>query len=614
MLLKATVLGAAFYVFYYLGWYLKYQVQVDTSPGGAVDWRRAQQEVVQVFRDSWRHYEHDAWGQDVYKPLSQRGENMGPKPLGWMIVDSLDTMMLMGLEDELKVSRAWIKNELSYDFDYDVNVFETTIRMIGGFLSAYYLSGDELYLDKAVDLGDRIVGGFDSPSGIPYASVNLKTRRGKQSHADGGASSTAEVATLQLEFKYLAKLTGEALYWEKAENVIKRLDDNNVQDGLVPIFVRPDSGRYQGNYIRLGSRGDTYYEYLIKQYLQTNKTEDIYKTMYDESLSGIKKHLLGHSEPNKLTFIGELENGVGGPLSSKMDHLVCFVGGMLALGATEGKSIDEARRSARWSPKLEQDFTLAKEMTHTCWKMYEDVEPSGLSPEIVVFNTDKSSTSDFYIKPMDKHNLQRPETIESLFVLYRITKDPIYREWGYKMFKSFEKYTKTPNGAYTSLKDVTSTPPKQMDNMESFWLSETLKYFYLLFEDDDSVLPLDQVVFSTEAHPMPVFDKGRFKTGWSRAHHEKSNAQEAHPKAQQAQAQEAHPKAQENAGAHQDKPKVLENAPAAEKPAKPAIEQLKEIKDELESEVKQQAQHDSDIAKKLKSGENVNKILDELIE
>jgi endoplasmic reticulum Man9GlcNAc2 1,2-alpha-mannosidase len=180
--------------------------------------------------------------------------------MGWVIVDALDTMMLMNLTDEVARARGWITKSLTWEQDKDVSLFETTIRMLGGLLSAHYLSGnDDVYLEKAVDLADRLLGGFESPSGIPYASVNLKQRVGVQSWDDGGASTTAEVSTLQLEFKYLAQLTGETLYWEKAEKVMEALESNKATDGLVPIFVSPETGLYTTKEIRLGSRGDSYY-------------------------------------------------------------------------------------------------------------------------------------------------------------------------------------------------------------------------------------------------------------------------------------------------------------------------------------------------------------------
>ena len=196
--------------------------------------------------------------------------------MGWIIVDALDTLMIMNLTSRVQHARNWIHNSLQYNQDHDVNTFETTIRMLGGLLSAHYLStqhpelaaiknddegspGEDLYIEKATNLADRLLGAFESPSGIPFASVNLKKSEGLPSHADSGASSTAEATTVQLEFKYLAKLTGEAEYWRMVEKVLAIVDAQGVEDGLVPIFIYPETGRFKGDNIRLGSRGDSYY-------------------------------------------------------------------------------------------------------------------------------------------------------------------------------------------------------------------------------------------------------------------------------------------------------------------------------------------------------------------
>ena len=110
-----------------------------------------------------------------------------------------------------------------------------------------------------------------------------------------------------------------------------------------------------------------------------------------------------------------------------------------------------------------------------------------------------------FFQPADTHNLQRPETIESLFVLYRLTGDRIYRDWGWKIFQSFEKYTKLAEG-YTSINNVKNPGnPGYRNKMESFFLGETLKYLYLLFSDNPELLPLDKYVFNTEAHPLPIY-------------------------------------------------------------------------------------------------------------
>ncbi|ANZ75090.1 BA75_02400T0 [Komagataella pastoris] len=528
MLAKAFLISALAYFLYYLTThvtdYWPSPIIVEQPRDNEI-WKTRKDEVREVFHQSWVDYVKNGWGKDVYHPVSQTAENMGQNPLGWIIVDSLDTLHLMNMSEELKHAGDWIEHELNYDFDYEVNVFETTIRMLGGFLSAFHLTKDNLYLDKAVDLADRLIGGFESNTGIPYASVNLKTGKGVRSHVDMGSSSTAEVATLQLEFKYLSQLTGNSIYWRKVENIMAVLDSNHPTDGLVPIYIQPETGLYWGKLIRLGSRGDSYYEYLIKQYLQTNET--VYKEMYDEAIQGVKKHLVRKSNPSRLTFIGELPNGINGEFSNKMDHLVCFLGGTLAVGATSGLTINEARQSDFWNPEREYQFSLGKELAYTCYKMYHDVSATGLAPEIVVFNTDKKVQRDFYIKPADTHNLQRPETVESLFYMFKITGDPMYREWGYEIFKNFVKHTSVTSGGrnndvrYSCLQDVTATTPNYKDDLESFWFAETLKYLYLLFDDDVAEQwDLKKVVFNTEAHPFPRFDQNlKFKTGWERLKH-----------------------------------------------------------------------------------------------
>lgn len=262
-----------------------------------VDWNDRREQVKAAFVLSWEGYEKYAWGtlclliwktfsinspniiltsaikgHDEYHPVSKKGNQITPKGLGWIIVDALDTLMIMNLTTQLSHARDWIVTSLDYDQDQAVNTFETTIRMLGGLLSAHYIStsfpdmapvndnlGEDLYIEKAADLADRLLGAFDSKSGVPYANVNLKESKGVPNYVDGGASSTAEAASLQLEFKYLALLTGEKNYWDKVEKVMQVIDENGMQDGLLPIYIFPDSGKFRGTLIRLGSRGDSYY-------------------------------------------------------------------------------------------------------------------------------------------------------------------------------------------------------------------------------------------------------------------------------------------------------------------------------------------------------------------
>ena len=479
----------------------------------AAEWESRAEKVKDAFKLSFHGYEKYAWGYDEFQPVSKNKRQMTQKGMGWIIVDALDTMMLMNLTSELSHARQWIHDDLTYDQDHDVNTFETTIRMLGGLLSAHYLStqfpgvyapieddlSDDLYIEKASDLADRLLGAYETSSGVPWASINLHSGAGIPSHTDGGASSTAEATSLQLEMKYLARLTGEDHYWDKAEHVMKVIDDNNPEDGLVPIFIYADKGSFRGENIRFGSRGDSYYEYLIKQYLQTSQQEPVYQAMWNETMAGMKKHLITYSFPNNFTVLGERPYGLNGNISPKMDHLVCFLPGTIALATTGGKTISEARAQPNWGAEQEEDMRLAEELMNTCWGMYK-AAPIGLAGEITHFtlhdppmmynefaqnakpaspdNFDKTGLGsdfighgDFIIKGADSHNLQRPETAESLFYMWRITGDDKYRQWGWDMFEAFQKWTVVKDGTgYSSLNTVLHSPPPLRDNMESFWL------------------------------------------------------------------------------------------------------------------------------------------------
>lgn len=213
--------------------------------------------------------------------------------------------------------------------------------------------------------------------------------------------------------------------------------------------------------------------------------------MWDQALAGIRKHLITYSKSSNITVLGELPDGMHEPLSPKMDHLVCFMPGTIALGATGGIPEAEARSSRGWSKKQDQDMTLARELMKTCWGMYK-VTATGLAPEIAHFNLhdpplkvadkinatedfdkaeDADWRTDYVIKPQDSHNLQRPETVESLFYMWRITGDDMYRRWGWEMFEAFMAHTAVEDGGgYSSINNVNKIPTSKRDNMESFWL------------------------------------------------------------------------------------------------------------------------------------------------
>ncbi|KAL0305499.1 UNVERIFIED_CONTAM: Mannosyl-oligosaccharide 1,2-alpha-mannosidase MNS3 [Sesamum radiatum] len=457
--------------------------KIESGP----DWKVRQQKVKEAFIHAWSGYRNYAMGYDELMPLSHRGVD-GLGGLGATIVDALDTAMIMGVDEVVHEAGSWIEKHLPERIDGkgQVNLFETTIRVLGGLLSAYHLSGGEqggnastigpkpaVYLDNARNLADRLLIAFtSSPSAIPFSDVVLRDRSAHP--APDGLSSTAEVSTLQLEFNYLSSLTGDPKYGLESMKVLEHLKTLTKVKGLVPIYINPQTGEFSGDNIRLGSRGDSYYEYLIKVWLQNRGSNLTYLyNMYEESMKGVKELLVRKSVPNGLVFVGELPYGPEGAFSPKMDHLVCFLPGTLALGATKGIVKEKAMRENLLNFEDLQNLKLAEDLAKTCFEMYS-VTSTGLAPEIAYFKVEGQSeggpgggnknskyVDDIIIKPADRHNLLRPETVESLFVLFRITEDPKYREWGWEIFEAFEKYTKVDSGGYTSLDDVTVLPPQK---------------------------------------------------------------------------------------------------------------------------------------------------------
>ncbi|XP_061460118.1 endoplasmic reticulum mannosyl-oligosaccharide 1,2-alpha-mannosidase isoform X2 [Rhineura floridana] len=458
------------------------------DPKEPVPLNERQMAVIEAFRHAWKGYKEFAWGHDELKPISKSfSEWFG---LGLTLIDALDTMWILGLKEEFEEARKWVATDLNFDKNVDVNLFESAIRILGGLLSAYHLSGDSLFLEKAKDIGSRLMPAFNTPSRIPFSDVNIG--RGTAHPPRWTSDSTvAEVTSIQLEFRELSRLTGEDKFQNAVDGVMKHVHSlAGKNDGLVPMFINTNSGQFThlGVYT-LGARADSYYEYLLKQWIQGGKKENELLEDYVKGVEGVKMHLLRKSQPRRLTFVGELAHG---RFSAKMDHLVCFLPGALALGAHNGLPADH--------------MALAVELAETCYQMYAQME-TGLSPEIVHFNMHaQKDRKDVDIKMADRHNLLRPETVESLFYLYRFTGDKKYQNWGWEILQSFNKYTRVPAGGYTSINNVQSTSnPEPRDKMESFFLGETLKYLFLLFSDDVDLINLDKYIFNTEAHPLPIW-------------------------------------------------------------------------------------------------------------
>ncbi|KAM7349738.1 alpha-Mannosidase class I a isoform 2-T4 [Cochliomyia hominivorax] len=444
--------------------------------------------VVKMMQHAWQNYKLYAWGKNELRPLSQRAHSssiFGSMDLGATIIDGLDTLYLMGLEKEYKEGRDWIERKFTLDnVSADLSVFETNIRFIGGLLTMYAFTGDNLYKEKAQHVADKLLPAFQTPTGIPYGLVNPKTGLSKNyGWASGASSILSEFGTLHLEFSYLSDITGNPLYKERVQTIRQILKEIEKPKGLYPNFLNPKTGKWGQMHMSLGALGDSFYEYLLKAWLQSGQTDEEARQMFDEAMVAIIDKMV-RTSPNGLTYVSDLKFD---RLEHKMDHLACFSGGLFALGA-----------NTRQNEHTEKFMNIGKGITNTCHESYIR-STTRLGPEAFRFSEAAEARA---LKSNEKYYILRPETVESYFVLWRLTHDQKYRDWGWDAVQALEQHCRTPHG-YSGIKNVYQEVPQKDDVQQSFFLAETLKYLYLLFSDD-SLIPLDEWVFNTEAHPLPI--------------------------------------------------------------------------------------------------------------
>jgi len=443
-----------------------------------------QQMIVDMMSHTWKGYSKHCFGGDELLPLSGGCSNNWN--LGLTLIDSLDTLYLMGLKSEFNRGRDWVANRTTLNFDNvgDVSLFETTIRVLGGLLGAHALSGDSVFLERAHELGDRLLPALnDGDEAPPDAGVNVHERRGRKMRDP----ELAEPTTLGMEFRKLSELTGTAKFAHAVELVSQNIRKQPKLEGLALNRVQATSGHLYGRY-KIGAGGDSYYEYLLKQWLLTGGKDEHSLQDYKEAMNGLQHYLVKKTRgPLALTYVAEMTDNYD--IERKMDHLVCFLPGTLALGAHN--KVDGAKP---WH------MDLAKELMRTCVELYK-ANGHMLAPEIAKFDKDGK---EIFVEDGDAVDILRPETVESLFYMYRLTGDKKYQDWGWEMAQAIEKYAKVDGGGYASLELIQSAVPKKQNKMESFFAAETLKYLFLLFDDSRTQVPLDQFVFNTEAHPLRI--------------------------------------------------------------------------------------------------------------
>jgi mannosidase alpha-like ER degradation enhancer 2 len=412
--------------------------------------------VREAFLHAWTGYEQYAWGHDQLLPLSRGARDWYPASLVMTPLDAFDTMVLMGLRTEAAKAKGLILDSLSFDRDFPVQAFEITIRMLGGLLSAYQLDGDPRFLALARDLGDRLLPAFRSRTGMPYRYVNLRTGQ-----VSGPVSNPAEIGTQMLEFGTLSKLTGDPRYYDAARRAVVALFERRSRIGLVGSAVDVESGRWVGRDSHVSGGIDSYYEYLLKAWLLFG--DSTFKRMWDTSIVAVNRYLADERTGQLWYGHADMETGVRG--ATRFGALDAFFAAVLA------KSGDTARAGRL----MRSVFAM--------WTRF------GIEPEQLDYVT---------MRPVEPGYVLRPEAIESAYSLFRLTGDARYREMGRAMVDSLFRYTRSDVG-FAALTSVVTK--EHRDQMESFFLAETLKYAWLLFAPS-ATLPFDSVVFNTEAHPI----------------------------------------------------------------------------------------------------------------
>lgn len=526
------------------------------SPDLKKEWSQRKETIRQAFMHSWLGYEKHAWMRDEVAPLTGQSRNTFA---GWgaTLVDSLDTLWLMGYKDEFeKAIEAASKIDFTTSEEPMINVFETNIRYLGGFLGAYDISEGQYpaLLEKAKEVGDMLYVAFDTPNRMPITRWDWQSAKSGARQRALEQTSAAELGSMTLEFTRLSQLTGDPKWYDAVQrvtDVFEEFQKKTTVPGLWPHTVdakKPDMA--MDTTYSLGGNADSLYEYFPKTYLLLEGAEDQYRKLYEDAIEAIKTKLLFRpmtTDNADVLFAGVSHATTSGvTLEPQIQHLSCFAGGMIGIASrvfNRPYELETARKlvdgcvwahhqtptglmpesfhvvpctdtiTCNWEEQkyLDAVYSLNLELEKAA-KSKEDKEEeaaqlaptpppdrvSYIDKQIKHFHLPKSFTT-----VSEKHYALRPEAIESLFILYRLTGNTTYPDAAWSIFKSIEKYAKG-NIAYATVSDAMIPNPGQVDRMETFWMSETLKYLYLCFEEWE-VLSLDEWVFSTEAH---TFRKG----------------------------------------------------------------------------------------------------------
>ncbi|KAI9750233.1 MAG: hypothetical protein M4579_006552 [Chaenotheca gracillima] len=465
--------------------------------------------VKEAFTHAWDGYSKYAFPNDQLLPVSN-GFSNPRNAWGASAVDAFSTALIMEIPDIVHQILDYIPTIDYTNTTTQVSLFETTIRYLGGMLSAYdllkgplaHLANDtskvDALLSQSVKLADSLKFAFDTPSGIPANNLYFTNQSTDGSPSNG----LATIGTLVLEWTRLSDLTGDDEYAtlsQKGESYLLKPEPSTSEPfpGLVGTNVNISNGQFADATGGWNGGDDSFYEYLIKMFIYDPTRFETYKDRWIAAADSTIASLASH--PSSRPDITFLSSFVGTSLVNSSEHLTCFDGGNFLLGGTVLDRQDYI------------DFGLA--LVDGCHKTYNQTA-TRIGPEAFSWNSsaipaDQAAfynQTGFYITTSD-YDL-RPEVIESYYYAYRLTGDSKYQDWAWDAFVAINATTRTDSG-FAQISDV-NTPGggDKVDNQESFLFAEVLKYSYLINLPDEPFQVEkgsgNKFVFNTEAHPLKV--------------------------------------------------------------------------------------------------------------
>lgn len=456
--------------------------------------------VTELARSSWAAYVKYNWGDNALEPVSDTfdrkfsGSQIGHKG-GRTIFASLSTFLVMGLEKEFAQGKQWIVGNFSFEnTNTYANIFGHVTHYIGGLLSAYALTGDELFLKKAEEFAVRIESAYNTSTGIPRSLFNLKDLSTINPYP-----SLSTIGGQYLEHAYLSDLTAKPQYRQQVTRIREHLEAAAKPNGL--YYARMNiNGQWDAQTSSLfGDSGGHYYRNLLLSYIQSGQSEQSIDALeaYRDAIEAMDRAEMFKEESNGIIWVREYD-AARKQFGEVMEYSACLAGAMLIQGATVMQSLggtEEEKATAK--KQIKRHSKLADKLTETCYQASMQAAlrlgPREFQPQ----NNFKVVTSDFLLSP---------ELAESYFILWRRTRDPKYRQMAWEMAQAIGKYCRTDRNGFSGLKDVNNPKSGWTNHQPADFFSGTLLYLYLTFSDDN-VLPLDQWIFNSVGHPLPICGK-----------------------------------------------------------------------------------------------------------